>query len=97
MKLLQPYGFDVGESERGNVLKGLDLGVQGMRVGGQVKADSTSWSLCFVTNFILIWTISKTKCVNPFFQFDLRSLSATTQKTTEQHIEIETTLNFYPL
>ncbi|KAL4578722.1 hypothetical protein LXL04_014851 [Taraxacum kok-saghyz] len=30
-----PYGFDVGESERGNVLKGLDLGVQGMRVGGQ--------------------------------------------------------------
>lgn len=33
---VQPYGFDVGESERGNVLKGLDLGVQGMRVGGQV-------------------------------------------------------------
>ncbi|CAA6670033.1 unnamed protein product [Spirodela intermedia] len=30
-----PYGFDVGESEKGNVLKGLDLGVQGMRVGGQ--------------------------------------------------------------
>lgn len=30
-----PYGFDVGESERGNVLKGLDYGVQGMRVGGQ--------------------------------------------------------------
>lgn len=30
-----PYGFDVGESERGRVLKGLDLGVQGMRVGGQ--------------------------------------------------------------
>ncbi|GAB4833520.1 hypothetical protein Ancab_031764 [Ancistrocladus abbreviatus] len=30
-----PYGFDVGQSERGNVLKGLDLGVQGMRVGGQ--------------------------------------------------------------
>ncbi|GJT77193.1 peptidyl-prolyl cis-trans isomerase FKBP16-4, chloroplastic [Tanacetum coccineum] len=30
-----PYGFDVGESERGNVLKGLDLGVQGMRIGGQ--------------------------------------------------------------
>ncbi|KAI3724033.1 hypothetical protein L2E82_35797 [Cichorium intybus] len=30
-----PYGFDVGESERGNVLKGIDLGVQGMRVGGQ--------------------------------------------------------------
>ncbi|CDP15323.1 unnamed protein product [Coffea canephora] len=30
-----PYGFDVGQSERGIVLKGLDLGVQGMRVGGQ--------------------------------------------------------------
>ncbi|WCJ34406.1 Protein kinase family protein [Euphorbia peplus] len=30
-----PYGFDVGQSERGNVLKGLDLGVEGMRVGGQ--------------------------------------------------------------
>ncbi|KGN59037.1 peptidyl-prolyl cis-trans isomerase FKBP16-4, chloroplastic isoform X1 [Cucumis sativus] len=30
-----PYGFDVGQSERGTVLKGLDLGVQGMRVGGQ--------------------------------------------------------------
>ncbi|KAK9062879.1 hypothetical protein SSX86_020069 [Deinandra increscens subsp. villosa] len=30
-----PYGFDVGESERGNVLKGLDIGVQGMRIGGQ--------------------------------------------------------------
>ncbi|KAL3628412.1 hypothetical protein CASFOL_027458 [Castilleja foliolosa] len=30
-----PYGFDVGESERGAVLKGLDLGVLGMRIGGQ--------------------------------------------------------------
>ncbi|XP_020576220.1 peptidyl-prolyl cis-trans isomerase FKBP16-4, chloroplastic-like isoform X2 [Phalaenopsis equestris] len=30
-----PYGFDVGQSENGTVLKGLDLGVQGMRVGGQ--------------------------------------------------------------
>ncbi|XP_058110166.1 peptidyl-prolyl cis-trans isomerase FKBP16-4, chloroplastic [Magnolia sinica] len=30
-----PYGFDVGQSERGSVLKGLDLGVIGMRVGGQ--------------------------------------------------------------
>ncbi|ESQ49063.1 hypothetical protein EUTSA_v10021451mg [Eutrema salsugineum] len=30
-----PYGFDVGQSEKGNVLKGLDLGVEGMRVGGQ--------------------------------------------------------------
>ncbi|KAK2655012.1 hypothetical protein Ddye_008064 [Dipteronia dyeriana] len=32
-----PYGFDVGQSERGAVLKGLDLGVEGMRVGGQVR------------------------------------------------------------
>ncbi|KAJ0028282.1 hypothetical protein Pint_35823 [Pistacia integerrima] len=30
-----PYGFDVGQSEKGNVLKGLDLGVEGMHVGGQ--------------------------------------------------------------
>ncbi|KAI5072303.1 hypothetical protein GOP47_0012409 [Adiantum capillus-veneris] len=30
-----PYGFDVGASEQGIVLKGLDYGVQGMRVGGQ--------------------------------------------------------------
>ncbi|KQK20510.1 hypothetical protein BRADI_1g54970v3 [Brachypodium distachyon] len=30
-----PYGFDVGNSERGNVLRGLDLGVEGMKVGGQ--------------------------------------------------------------
>ncbi|KAJ4978387.1 hypothetical protein NE237_009167 [Protea cynaroides] len=30
-----PYGFDVGQSEKGSVLKGLDLGVQGMHVGGQ--------------------------------------------------------------
>ncbi|EFJ32081.1 hypothetical protein SELMODRAFT_75290 [Selaginella moellendorffii] len=29
-----PYGFDVGSSDQGLVLKGLDLGVQGMRVGG---------------------------------------------------------------
>ncbi|KAJ6801048.1 peptidyl-prolyl cis-trans isomerase FKBP16-4, chloroplastic-like isoform X1 [Iris pallida] len=34
-----PYGFDVGQSEKGSVLKGLDLGVQGMRVGGQVGVD----------------------------------------------------------
>ncbi|KAH0891074.1 hypothetical protein HID58_053503 [Brassica napus] len=27
-----PNGFDVGPSEKGNVLKGLDLGVEGMRV-----------------------------------------------------------------
>lgn len=33
---MQPYGFDVGASESGIVLKGLDYGVQGMRVGGQV-------------------------------------------------------------
>ncbi|KAL4199923.1 hypothetical protein AMTRI_Chr03g147210 [Amborella trichopoda] len=30
-----PYGFDVGQSVNGSVLKGLDLGVEGMRVGGQ--------------------------------------------------------------
>jgi len=42
LKLLQPYGFDVGESARGNVLKGLDVGVEGMRVGGQVRSDSSS-------------------------------------------------------
>lgn len=30
-----PYGFDVGASEQGLVLKGLDYGVEGMRVGGQ--------------------------------------------------------------
>lgn len=36
--LVQPYGFDIGQSERGNVLKGLDLGVEGMRVGGQVRS-----------------------------------------------------------
>ncbi|CAI0407540.1 unnamed protein product [Linum tenue] len=35
-----PYGFDVGESERGNVLKGLDLGVLGMRVGGQYLKET---------------------------------------------------------
>lgn len=29
-----PYGFDVGTSEYGIVLKGLDIGVEGMRVGG---------------------------------------------------------------
>eukprot|EP00252_Welwitschia_mirabilis_P028005 TRINITY_DN9907_c0_g1_i1.p1 TRINITY_DN9907_c0_g1~~TRINITY_DN9907_c0_g1_i1.p1 ORF type:complete len:211 (-),score=45.48 TRINITY_DN9907_c0_g1_i1:232-864(-) len=30
-----PYGFEVGSSERGTVLRGLDLGVEGMKVGGQ--------------------------------------------------------------
>ncbi|KAH7838803.1 hypothetical protein Vadar_031345 [Vaccinium darrowii] len=34
-----PYGFDVGQSEKGNVVKGLDLGVEGMRVGGQMNID----------------------------------------------------------
>lgn len=28
----------MGDSERGAVLKGLDLGVEGMRIGGQVRA-----------------------------------------------------------
>lgn len=32
-----PYGFDVGASESKLVLKGLDYGVEGMRVGGQRK------------------------------------------------------------
>jgi len=41
LELLQPYGFDVGQSERGAVLKGLDLGVEGMRVGGQVTPVSS--------------------------------------------------------
>jgi hypothetical protein len=45
LKLLQPYGFDVGESKRGNVLKGLDVGVEGMRVGGQVRSYSSSMQI----------------------------------------------------
>ena len=34
-----PFGFDIGISETGfgNVIKGLDQGVQGMRVGGLVR------------------------------------------------------------
>jgi len=28
LKLLQPYGYNVGQSERVDVLKGLDLGVR---------------------------------------------------------------------
>ena len=36
---LQPYGFDVGASKIGMVLKGLDYGVEGMRVGGQVCSE----------------------------------------------------------
>lgn len=52
LESLQPYGFDVGESERGNVLKGLDLGVEGMRVGGQVRSDSKPKQICvFCYNF----------------------------------------------
>lgn len=50
---LQPYGFDVGQSERGNVLKGLDLGVQGMRVGGQVNLLHSDISLGKAHTFIL--------------------------------------------
>lgn len=42
LSCVQPYGFDVGQSERGTVLKGLDLGVEGMRVGGQVIVISLS-------------------------------------------------------
>ncbi|PRQ56685.1 putative peptidylprolyl isomerase [Rosa chinensis] len=34
---LGPYGFDVGQSEKGSVLKGLDIGVKGMRVGVQKR------------------------------------------------------------
>lgn len=45
---LQPYGFDVGQSERGTVLKGLDLGVQGMKVGGQVRPLVTNLTLMHV-------------------------------------------------
>ena len=32
-----PLGFDVGARGAGGTLKGLDLGVRGMRVGGQRK------------------------------------------------------------
>ncbi|KAG8080950.1 hypothetical protein GUJ93_ZPchr0007g3331 [Zizania palustris] len=35
-----PYGFDIGNSERGNVLKGLDLGVEGMKAGARANTDS---------------------------------------------------------
>ncbi len=37
--VMQPYGFDVGASDYGIVLKGLDYGVAGMRVGGQVSSS----------------------------------------------------------
>ncbi|XP_056163379.1 FK506-binding protein 3-like [Syzygium oleosum] len=33
--IIKPYGLNVGPSERGTILKGLDLGAQGMRVGSQ--------------------------------------------------------------
>ena len=45
---MQPYGFDVGQSERGTVLKGLDLGVLGMRVGGQVKELASSICIFYI-------------------------------------------------
>lgn len=48
LRLPQPYGFDVGQSERGSVLKGLDLGVQGMRVGGQVRPVSSMETFYFI-------------------------------------------------
>jgi hypothetical protein len=47
---MQPYGFDIGSSEYGIVLKGLDFGVEGMRVGGQVPISITSLSLLFALN-----------------------------------------------
>ncbi|KAL8526209.1 hypothetical protein ACS0TY_015432 [Phlomoides rotata] len=53
-----PYGFDVGQSERGAVLKGLDLGVEGMRVGGQVRSVpyETQFKQFFDENqALLIW------------------------------------------
>lgn len=46
--MLQPYGFDVGQSERGSVLKGLDIGVKGMRVGGQVRSSFGIKFPCYV-------------------------------------------------
>lgn len=46
--IMQPYGFDIGASAYGIVLKGLDYGVEGMRVGGQVPklTFSISFVLC---------------------------------------------------
>ncbi|CAN6809808.1 unnamed protein product [Brassica oleracea] len=41
-----PNGFDVGPSEKGNVLKGLDLGVEGMRVGANERLYINS-KVCF--------------------------------------------------
>ena len=47
---MQPYGFDIGASEYGIVLKGLDYGVEGMRVGGQVLISTSSIFLFFAPN-----------------------------------------------
>ena len=55
LKSLQPYGFDVGQSERGTVLKGLDLGVQGMRVGGQVRTGSSSSIYIYIYILVVIY------------------------------------------
>lgn len=33
----EPYGFDVGQTGNTRALKGLDLGIRGMRVGGVRK------------------------------------------------------------
>ncbi|CAI5505867.1 unnamed protein product, partial [Closterium sp. Naga37s-1] len=35
-----PYGFDLGSSSLGMVLKGLDQGVEGMRAGGVVSVPA---------------------------------------------------------
>lgn len=72
LKLLQPYGFDVGQSERGTVLKGLDLGVQGMRVGGQVRTYSRSKVSVWLRMPLKILTIIKIKCATckSFYLFD---------------------------
>lgn len=53
LELLQPYGFDVGESERGNVLRGLDLGVQGMKVGGQVRPVLEKKLPCYIFETVI--------------------------------------------
>jgi len=56
-EFLQPYGFDVGQSERGNVLKGLDLGVEGMRVGGQVSFWNRKASQSQATQSLVLMTL----------------------------------------
>ncbi|KAL2933291.1 Peptidyl-prolyl cis-trans isomerase FKBP16-4 chloroplastic [Bienertia sinuspersici] len=45
-----PYGFDVGQSERGTVLKGLDKGVEGMRVGGQFTPKNSAKAVTHCLN-----------------------------------------------